>query len=61
MQPYNTLVLETAKLCELIDRYKGRYITSEQTAIRKQADKVMRLIADDYSKLIQIKQSTLWK
>lgn len=60
MDKFDQLVIESAKLVRLIDRYKGRHISSEQAEIRKQAERVAKITNPEINKAIQLQQ-TLFK
>lgn len=59
MDKYSLLVKESALLVRMIEKYKGRYIRSEQDAIRKQADKVQKIVGPEINKAIEL--NTLFK
>jgi len=48
------LIYETAKLIALLDKYKNRWISSEQREIHKQKDKVMKIIAPEINKAAKL-------
>ncbi len=54
---YNELLNETIKLVSLMDKYKNRWISSEQAEIRKQKEKVQRLTNPEIAKAIQLQQT----
>lgn len=58
---YNELLNETIKLVSLMDKYKNRWITSEQAEIRKQKEKVQRLTNPEIAKAIQLQQTLNFK